>query len=65
MGAELLARAGVGELVLIDRDIVDSTNLQRQVLFDEQAAAAGMAKVGGCQTSAQFDKFATPRDSIG
>ena len=33
--ADLLARAGVGALDLVDRDIVDITNLQRQTLFDE------------------------------
>ncbi len=37
--AEALARAGVGRLRLIDRDYVDSTNLQRQWLFDEMDAA--------------------------
>lgn len=36
MAAELLARAGVGHLVIVDRDFVELTNLQRQVLFDEQ-----------------------------
>ena len=36
MAAELLARAGVGHLVIVDRDFVEITNLQRQVLFDEQ-----------------------------
>ena len=36
MSAELLARAGVGRLVIVDRDFVEITNLQRQVLFDEQ-----------------------------
>ena len=55
MSASMLARAGVGHLVLIDRDIVESTNLQRQVLFTEEdastqqpkasAAAAHLAKV--------------------
>ncbi len=34
--ANLLARAGVGHLVIADRDFIEMTNLQRQVLFDEQ-----------------------------
>ena len=35
VSANLLARAGIGKLILIDRDIVESSNLQRQNLFDE------------------------------
>ena len=36
--ANLLARAGVGRLRIVDRDVVDVTNLQRQALFDEADA---------------------------
>jgi molybdopterin/thiamine biosynthesis adenylyltransferase len=42
--ANHLARAGVGKLTLIDRDIVDRSNLQRQLLYDEADAASGTPK---------------------
>lgn len=43
--AQMLVRAGVGTLVLVDRDVVDLTNLPRQVLFDERHAREGTPKV--------------------
>lgn len=42
--ANLLARAGVGKLTLIDRDVVEASNLQRQLLYDEADALAGTPK---------------------
>lgn len=43
--AELLARAGVGFLRLVDADKVDLTNIHRQGLYDEADAGAGAFKV--------------------
>src|SRR5258705_11960605 len=42
--AEQLTRAGIGFLRIADRDLVELTNLQRQVLFDESDAATATPK---------------------
>jgi molybdopterin-synthase adenylyltransferase len=42
--ATLLTRAGVGTLRLIDRDYVEESNLQRQVLYTEEDVRSGLPK---------------------
>lgn len=66
--ADALARAGVGELWIVDRDVVVEDNLQRQVLFCAEdarrgdpkalAAARRLAEVGGvCRVLAHAEEF--------
>ncbi len=42
--AAALARAGTGQIVIVDRDFVEPSNLQRQWLFDESDAAQALPK---------------------
>ena len=48
--AEMLARAGVGKLRIVDRDFVEFTNLQRQTLFKESDAADRLPKAAAAKT---------------
>lgn len=46
---ELLTRAGIGKLTIIDRDYVEESNLQRQQLFTEADVAAKMPKAAAAE----------------
>ena len=63
--ASLLARAGVGTLTLIDRDFVEPSNLQRQVLFDEQDALEALPKAFAAKRKiALFNSETVVRDQV-
>lgn len=49
--AQSLTRAGVGQLVLVDRDIVEESNLARQVLFEDRHAREASLKVEAAQAT--------------
>ncbi|MHB8411254.1 MAG: ThiF family adenylyltransferase [Candidatus Acidiferrales bacterium] len=44
VSANLLVRGGIGRLGIIDRDFVETSNLQRQTLFEESDARDSMPK---------------------
>jgi adenylyltransferase/sulfurtransferase len=63
--ASLLARAGIGKLTLIDRDFVEPSNLQRQVLFDEADALESIPKAAAARRHiARFNSSVTVRAHI-
>ena len=43
--AEGLVRAGIAKLIIVDRDYIEFSNLQRQTLFTEEDALKMMPKV--------------------
>jgi adenylyltransferase/sulfurtransferase len=51
--AGAMARAGVGKLILIDRDYLESSNLQRQWLYDEADVQKALPKAAAAATHIQ------------
>ncbi|MCU6710413.1 ThiF family adenylyltransferase [Paenibacillus sp. J5C_2022] len=51
--AQHMARAGVGRIVIADRDYVEPSNLQRQVLFDEADAEQALPKAAAAAEKLQ------------
>ncbi|WP_043930129.1 thiazole biosynthesis adenylyltransferase ThiF [Bacillus sp. EB01] len=47
--AEVLTRAGVGKLTIIDRDYVEASNLQRQQLYTEEDVAEKLPKAAAAE----------------
>src|SRR5271166_2445948 len=67
--ANALVRAGIGHLRLIDRDFIEMSNLQRQVLFDEHdvqenlpKAEAAARKLGAINSSVFVEPVVTDID---
>src|SRR3954447_16413822 len=67
--ANVLVRAGVGHLRLVDRDFIETHNLQRQVLFDEHdvsenlpKAEAAARKLGAINSSVHVEPVVTDID---
>ena len=55
--ANVLVRAGVGFVRIIDRDFIEPRNLQRQVLFDESDVANNLPKAEAAATQAAADQL--------
>jgi adenylyltransferase/sulfurtransferase len=49
VASEMMVRAGVRSLTVVDRDFVEESNLQRQSLFDEADVALGLPKAAAAE----------------
>ena len=63
--AELLVRAGVGRIRLVDDDRVDIANIHRQSLYTEADAEAGIPKIAAAaQRLRQINSGTESRDGL-
>ncbi len=53
ISSSYLVRAGVGQLRIIDRDYIEESNLQRQILFDENDISENLPKAIAAQRKLQ------------
>ncbi len=49
VSSSYLARAGIGNIRIIDRDYIEESNLQRQILFDEDDISSNLPKAVAAQ----------------
>ncbi|MGB9069568.1 MAG: TOMM precursor leader peptide-binding protein [Candidatus Acidiferrales bacterium] len=64
VSANLLARAGVGRLRIIDRDFVETSNLQRQTLFEEADARDALPKAVAAERRLRAVNSSVPVEGI-
>src|SRR5215813_698884 len=64
VAADLLVRAGVGFVRLIDRDFVELSNLQRQSLFDEDDIRENLPKAVAAETKLKRVNSSTHIEAI-
>jgi adenylyltransferase/sulfurtransferase len=65
VAVDLLARGGVGAITIVDRDFVELSNLQRQLLFEEADAMAGAPKaVAAAQAVGRINSEVTVRPVV-